>query len=170
MSTFETAVIIAILILFLGVIWILTEISTLKKKEEKNHPDNIDTKRLQLQAYERLALVVERISLPHMISRTNSQGLSYREMQLILCESIRQEFEYNISQQIYVSVEIWKAVNDLKEQNIYIINQVASTLSSRASGLDLNKKLVEFIANNPKASLHQLVGDAINYEAKKLMR
>ncbi|MEO9210126.1 MAG: hypothetical protein ABI208_03460, partial [Ginsengibacter sp.] len=89
MSTFETAVIIAILVLFLGIIWTLTEISSLKKKEEKNNPDNLDTKRLQLQAYERLALVVERISLPHVISRASSEGLSYREMQLVLCESIR---------------------------------------------------------------------------------
>src|SRR5215203_4218164 len=65
--------------------------------------DDYTTRPLQLQAYERLVLLCERISIPNLISRTNIAQLSAREMQIILLENIKQEFEYNASQQIYVT-------------------------------------------------------------------
>ena len=51
---------------------------------------------LQLQAYERLILLVDRITIPNLISRTNHNGLLARDMQLVLTRSIREEFECNI--------------------------------------------------------------------------
>ena len=90
-------------------------------------------------------------------------------MQATLIDSIKQEYDYNTSQQIYVSTEVWRAVNNLKEQNIYIINQLASTLPAQASGMDLNKHIIDYLINNSNASLHNIVLDAINFEAKKLM-
>ncbi|MEO6220597.1 MAG: hypothetical protein ABIO81_09230, partial [Ginsengibacter sp.] len=74
-----------------------------------------------------------------------------------------------ISQQVYVSTEVWKAINNLKEQNIYVVNQLASSLPFKASGMDLNKQIIDFLINNPKASLHNVVLDALNFEAKKIM-
>ena len=124
---------------------------------------------LQLQAYERLILLAERISLPNLINRLNSQGLSSKEMQGLLTETIRQEFDHNITQQIYVSAEAWDAVKNLKEQNIYIINQVSSFLPPDATAVDLNKSLLEMILQNPKASLHGVVAEVLSYEAKKVL-
>ena len=124
---------------------------------------------LQLQAYERLILLVERIALPNVISRTNQQGISLGDMQYLLVNTIKQEFEHNITQQIYVSSEAWEAVRNLKEQNIHIINQVASFLPPESSGTDLNKHILEMIVNNPKVSLHNVVSEVLSYEAKKLM-
>ncbi|MBS1736894.1 MAG: hypothetical protein JSS98_09885 [Bacteroidetes bacterium] len=170
MSTFETVIIIFLLVLLLVVIWVLTELSTLKKNvEDKGTPDNGDIKKLRLQAYERITLLSERMSFQHLLSTIHSNGLTARNMQASLIEAIRQEYDYNISQQIYVSVEVWKAVNNLKEQNIYIVNQLAATLPPQATGMDLNKQLIDFLINNPKASLHEIVLEAINFEAKKLM-
>lgn len=170
MSTFETVVIIGLLLLFLGVVWSLTEIAALKKsKPAQAGGDHLDTKRLQLQAYERLALVVERISLSQIISRTNTSGLSATETQMLLTESIRQEYEYNISQQIYVSAAVWKAITELKDQNIYTINQVARSLNARASGMDLNKKLLSFLSSNDAGSLHKIVAEALSIEARSLI-
>lgn len=128
-----------------------------------------ETLKIRLQAYERLSLLSERISLQNLISRTQNAGLSSRQMQGALVDSIKQEYDYNISQQIYVSSEVWNAINNLKEQNIYVINQLAATLPSQASGLDLNKQIVDFLINNPKASLHNMVLEAINFEAKKIL-
>jgi hypothetical protein len=129
----------------------------------------IDTKPLKLQAYERLILLADRISLPNLISRTNQPGLDSREMQSLLVQTIRQEFDHNITQQIYVSPEAWDAIRNLKEQNLLIINQVASFLPATASGQDLNKSLLEMVMQNPKASLHNIVSDALSFEAKKIM-
>jgi hypothetical protein len=125
---------------------------------------------LQLQAYERLVVLAERIALPNLVSRVNQAGLSAKEMQLMLLENIKQEFEYNSSQQIYVSPVAWQALNNLKEQNMLIINQVAQVLPADAKGIDLNKTIMEIILAQNKNALHTIVLDALNYEARKLMK
>jgi hypothetical protein len=146
------------------------EAAQLLTENEKSNDVDISTKQLQLQAYERLTLLTDRIAIPNLVSRVNQPGLSARDMQLMLTQSIRNEFEHNITQQIYVSAEAWDAVRNLKEQNLLIVNQVASYLPEDATGLDLNKALLEVLVQNPKASLHNIVSDALSYEAKKLMK
>lgn len=169
MSTFETIIVILLVVLLLAIIWLLTEFSSFKNDFGEKKSENPETLKLRLQAYERLTLLSERISLQNLISRSHDSSLSARQMQMALVDLIKQEYEYNISQQIYVSPEVWKAVNNLKEQNIYVVNQLAATLPSQASGLDLNKQIIDFLINNPKASLHNIVLEAINFEAKKIM-
>ncbi len=146
-------------------------VNHLRRQKENPAPvnDAYATRPLQLQAYERLVVLSERISLPNLISRVNTAGISAREMQLLLIESIKQEFEYNASQQIYVTQVAWEAVNNLKEQNILIINQVGAILLGEASGTDLNKTLLEFVMTQKKGALHSIVLEALNFEAKKLM-
>jgi len=139
------------------------------KKPASDDTGNVSTRQLQLQAYERLILLTDRIALPNLIQRVSQPDLNAREMQSLLIHSIRQEFEHNITQQIYVSAEAWDAVRNYKEQNLLIINQVASYLPPEASGMDLNKHLLELLVQSPKASLQNIVSDALSYEAKKLM-
>ena len=127
------------------------------------------TKSLRLQAYERLTLLVDRIALPNLISRVSEGGISAREMQMLLTKSIKEEFDYNITQQIYVSPDAWNAVKNLKEQNMLIVNQLASTLPPNATGLDLNKFLLEYLMHDKKGQLHEVVSDVLSYEAKKLL-
>ncbi len=125
---------------------------------------------LQLQAYERLVLLTERIALPHLISRLNQPGISAYEMKIILTENIKQEFEYNSTQQLYVSPVSWDAVRNLKEQNIMVVNQVAGTLLPSASAAELNRKILEMLISQPGGALHELVAEALNFEAKKIMK
>jgi hypothetical protein len=128
------------------------------------------TQPLQLAAYERLVILADRIAIPNLISRSSQPGLSKTEMQQLLTQTIKQEYDHNISQQIYVSADAWDAIRNLKDQNIHLINQVASVLPAEASGMDLNKKILDFVLNQPQGSLHNLVQDAISAEAKKLMK
>jgi hypothetical protein len=145
------------------------EFKQAQQKGPGNGNDNVPARQLQLQAYERLILLTDRIALPNIIQRMNQPDISAREMQGLLIHSIRQEFEHNITQQIYVSAEAWDAVRNYKEQNVLIINQIASYLPPEASGLDLNKHLLELLMQSPKASLQNIVSDALSFEAKKLM-
>ena len=124
---------------------------------------------LKLQAYERLVILAERISLPSIINRLPAGDLTVRHMQAIWVENIKQEFDYNLSQQIYVSREVWQAINNLKEQNIFIINQVAQAIPSDHRGNELARHITELLKAEPKASLHPVVIDALNYEAHQLM-
>ena len=142
-------------------------------REEAGRPQaasqTIQPLQLQLQAYERLILLAERIALPNLIGRVNQPGISGKDMQMMLTHTIRQEFEHNITQQLYVSSDAWDAVRNLKDQNIHIINQVASYLPPDVSGIDLNKQLLEMLVQNPKASLHGVVAEVLSFEAKKLI-
>jgi hypothetical protein len=169
MTVFETIVIVLLAVIFLSIIWLITEFNTMKSDIRERTGINNETIKLQLQAYERLTLLSERISLPNLIGRVSNAGLSSKQMQGALVEAIKSEYEYNLSQQVYVSPEAWRAVNNLKEQNIYIINQLASTLPLQASGMDLNKQIIDYLMNNSRASLHSVVLEALNFEAKKIM-
>lgn len=139
------------------------------KREKENLSEDGVTRNLRLQAYERLTLLVDRIALPNLISRVNQNGIGARDMQLLLTKSIREEYDYNISQQIYVTPDAWNAVKNLKEQNLLVVNQFASALPPNATGLDLNKLLLEYLMTDKKGQLHEVVGEVLSYEAKKLM-
>lgn len=134
---------------------------------ESNKADS--SKTLQLQAYERLALVADRIGLPNVISRVNISNIGARDMQMLITQAIKEEFDYNITQQIYVSPEAWQAVKNLKEQNMLAVNQLAALLPPDATGLDLNKLVLEYVMTNKKGSLHEVVSEVLSYEAKKML-
>ena len=143
---------------------------TNRSKDADNKEAATDsTRQMQLAAYERLILLVDRISLPNLISRLNQPGATAKEMQHLLVQSIKQEYEYNISQQIYVSADAWSAIKNLKEQNILVVNQFATALPPNATGLDLNKLLLEYLMTDKKGQLHEVVSEVLSYEAKKLM-
>lgn len=125
---------------------------------------------LQLQAYERLVLLVERISLPNLVGRMNHPQLSARELQVLLLETIKQEFEYNVTQQVYVTQHAWNAVQNLKDQNMLIINQVANVMPPQSTGHELSRQLMEVIMSQEEKALHTIVLDALNFEAKRLLK
>lgn len=165
----------ATLSLILSAIALLISFITFYLWNNNRHVKNtgqtaFNIKPLQLQAYERLVVLSERIALPNLVSRINQPGLTAKEMQLLLLESIKQEFEYNSSQQIYVSPVAWQALINLKEQNMLIINQVAQALPPDAKGIDLNKMIMEVILVQDKNALHNIVLEALNFEARKLMK
>jgi hypothetical protein len=140
-----------------------------KNTEPGNSTQDRTSVNVQLQAYERLLILTDRIALPNLISRVNQAGLTAKEMQTLLTQNIKDEFNYNITQQIYVSADAWSAVKNLKEQNMLVINQLANTLPPNASGLDLNKMLLEYLMSDKKGALHEVVGEVLSYEAKKLI-
>ena len=155
-----------------GLAIILAIYSLVRKKEQMTATtvtEKFDSMPLRLQAYERLVLLTERVALPNLISRLNQPGISAHEMKIILAENIKQEFEYNSTQQLYVSQEGWDSVRNLKEQNIMVINQVSNSLPPTASGSDLNKKVLEVLMSQ-SVSLHEMVLQVLNHEAKKLMK
>ena|SRR5215211_6420856 len=140
------------------------------KDKDTTLPDSFSTRPLQLQAYERLVLLCERIALPNLITRLSQPGLTVREMQVFLIETIKQEYEYNASQQIYVSQQAWEAVRNLRDQNMLAINSIAKTLSPDAKASELNREIIGSLMSEENAALHTYVSDTLNAEAKKIMK
>jgi hypothetical protein len=91
-------------------------------------------------------------------------------MQMLLLQTIREEFEFNISQQIYVSTDAWNAIKTLRDQNLLIVNQIGSSLPIDATGGDLNRNILDFLMNDKRGNLNELVSDVLAEEAKKLMK
>jgi hypothetical protein len=135
------------------------------QEKHKNQSSNT----LILQAYERLLLLTDRIALPNLINRNVANAITATELQMMYTKIIREEFDFNVTQQMYISPASWKAVKNLKEKNLQIINQIGQQLPSEATGLDLQKAIMQFLVSNPSAALHELVSEALSYEAKQLL-
>ncbi|MFM2139277.1 MAG: hypothetical protein RJA57_1584 [Bacteroidota bacterium] len=158
--------------LVIAAIALVLSIAALLKRPARTPAPGTDerARQLKLQAYERLVLLTERIALPGLVSRLNQPGLTAWEMKLILTENIKMEFEYNSTQQLYVTPVSWDAVRNLKEQNIMLIHQIAGRLTQDASAAELNRKLLELVMKEPNASPHEIVLSTLNHDAKQLMR
>ena len=100
---------------------------------------------IKLQAYERIVLFLERISLESMLVRISSPGMSASQLHSALLTTIRSEFEHNLSQQIYMSPQAWEVVRNARSNMIKIINSEFEKLPENASGMDFGKRLLESI-------------------------
>lgn len=118
----------------------------LTKKELEIRQKNIEiTLPVRLQAYERMILFLERITPNNLLVRVNQHELSAREFHQILLKEIRDEYNHNVSQQVYMSIDVWEEVKTAKEDLITAINASANGLSDEASSLELAKKLLEYM-------------------------
>jgi hypothetical protein len=98
---------------------------------------------VRLQAYERLALLLERISPQSLLMRISPNDTTAFEYHQQLLSHIRQEFEHNFSQQIYVSAILWETIRGARENLIGIINKSAEEINNDAPALALSKKIIE---------------------------
>lgn len=153
---------------FIAMAWLLAEFKGMKDEIRERLGINNETIKLRLQAYERLTLYAERAGIKNLVPRMHSENSSARDFQLTLMQTLNSEYEYNVSQQIYVSPELWKAITKLRDQNIFIINQVASALPPDATSLDLSRALLDY-ASNANAEISKIVLDALQFEAKKIL-
>lgn len=97
----------------------------------------------RLQAYERMCLFLERMSPPNLLLRLNNPIYSARELHKILLDEIRNEYNHNASQQIYMSEEVWSMIKSAKEDLTILINEASSAIGPEATGLDLSRKIFE---------------------------
>lgn len=100
---------------------------------------------IRLQAYERIVLFLERISLESLLLRVSTPEMTASQLHSALLSSVRSEFEHNLSQQIYMSQQAWEVVRNARSNMIKIINSEIEKLPPEAKGIDLSKKLLERI-------------------------
>lgn len=96
---------------------------------------------LRLQAYERLILLLERISLNNIVVRVHQPGMTAKILQDVLVQSIQTEYEHNIAQQVYISSTAWGHVRKTKDDLIKIVNLAAAQMKDKSSGADLGKQI-----------------------------
>jgi hypothetical protein len=167
-GTVQSIILAAIFMFFVAMAWLLAEFKGMKDEIQERLGINNEVLKLKLQALERFTLYAERSSLKNLVSRTASSGMTVVDLQLVLLDTLRSEFEYNVAQQIYISPQMWKAISNLKDQNIFIINQIAATLPSQANAIELSKRLLEYVASTD-AEMSTVVLSALQFEAKRIL-
>jgi hypothetical protein len=98
---------------------------------------------LRLQAYERLVLLLERISPESLLMRTSYPAKTCEQLHSELLQSIRAEYEHNLSQQLYVSLEAWNSVRNAKNYTITLVNNAAKDMKGDAPAIDLSRKILD---------------------------
>lgn len=112
---------------------------------------------IRIQAYERVTLLLERTSPQNLLVRVNQPGLTSREFQKLLLEEIRNEYNHNVSQQVYISEEVWSQVKNAKEDLIMGINEAAQSVPSEAPSIELAKRIFEVtLSKNVDPTAHAL--------------
>jgi len=97
----------------------------------------------RLQAYERMALFLERMAPQNLLVRLNTSGMASREFHQLLLSEIRNEYNHNVSQQVYISEGVWEMIKNAKEDLIVSINDAASEMTVDSTSLDVSKKIFE---------------------------
>ena len=136
-------------ILLIGVIYI---VGGYFRESEKRH--KLKTVRgnqklitpLRLQAYERLVLLLERISPDALVMRANYPTKTSESLHAELLKTIRAEFDHNLSQQLYVSEEAWNNVRNAKNYTVSLINNAAAQLNGKAPAIELSRKILDMSA------------------------
>lgn len=99
----------------------------------------------RVEAYQRSVLYLERINLNSLIMRLHNPGLPARAMQAELLKTIRDEYDHNVAQQLFVSPQGWKMLRDSKEETIKIINIAGNQMNETALSTDLATKIFELV-------------------------
>jgi hypothetical protein len=97
---------------------------------------------LRLQAYERVVLFIERINPANMLLRLNDPGYSAAQLHMLVVAELRNEYQHNVTQQIYVSANAWAVVKRLKDDTLSIVNNAVKALPETATGLELSKTIL----------------------------
>ena len=101
---------------------------------------------IQLQAYERLIMLLERINLSALVVRCYQAGMETQLFKDVMIQTIKNEYENNQSQQLYISNEAWVHVKNAKDETISLINNLYSSNPSETNPTAFAGKLLESLA------------------------
>lgn len=98
---------------------------------------------IRLTAYERIALLLERMKPESLLLRVQAPGMNVLGLHMALLATIREEFEHNVTQQIYVSTELWLLTKNAKESLVQLINSSAADMPDELAAMELSKIIIE---------------------------
>ncbi len=121
----------------------------------------------KIQAYERIVIFLERINPNNLVIRVNKHGISSRQLHQDLIQTIKSEYEHNISQQIFVSHNTWELVKTAKEEIIKLINISATKVPTDAPSNELAMMILNIVAGLDKKMPNEI---ALEYAKKEIAK
>ena len=101
---------------------------------------------LKNQAYERALLYVERIDPNNLIMRVHKPNMSARQLHSALLNTIREEYNHNMVQQLYITKSSWDKLKQAKEETVKIINMAQNQMKENSTGLELSGIIFEIVS------------------------
>ena len=123
---------------------------------------------IRLRAYERLSLVLERTQPEHLLMDLDVSQFSVPQLQQRLLQTIRLEFDHNLSQQIYVSEAVWELIVAARGQMLAFVSAIAMQLPPESTSLDYAKMLLTAYNTNGETA-NQKALHALKEEAATLI-
>ena len=144
----EYYILLTILVLGAGIIYgvylTITTVSekSLEKQRLEIRSKHIDiTLPIRLQAYERMCLFLERISPNNLLLRLVPTAGNALELQQLLLNDIREEYNHNVAQQMYMSNNAWDQINNAMNEIVADINNASVEVTPESPAADLAKKV-----------------------------
>lgn len=141
-------------LLVAGVVYFLVSRYMEHENKKRTFEYKLETQKhitpLRLQAYERAILYLERISPNSIILRTYKSGMSAKLLQADIIKAIREEYEHNMAQQVYISPGSWAMLKQAKEETAKMINLGAMHVASDAGGNELAQIIFEALTKIDK--------------------
>lgn len=100
----------------------------------------------RVEAYQRAVLLMERIHPNSLVMRLHNPGLPAKALQTEYLKAIREEYDHNVAQQLFVSLQGWHMVKNSKEETVKIINIAGNQMLPTSTGMDLSAKIFEVVA------------------------
>lgn len=123
---------------------------------------------IRMRAYERLTLLLERTTPDRMLMEMNLQEMTIPQVQQQLLRTIRLEYDHNLSQQIYVSDEVWDKIIHARDEMGAFVTAMAAGMPEGSSTLDYAKTLITAYSTNGETP-NSLALSALKEEAKTLL-
>ena len=139
-----------------------------KRQWEINKQLKREASAARLRAYERLCLLLERTLPEYMLNNIDLNIMNVAQIQQLLLKTIRMEFDHNLSQQIYVSDEVWEKILLARNEMGAFISAMAMQMPKGSNALDYAKVLITAYTSNGETP-HQAAMDALKSEAKTLL-
>ncbi len=112
---------------------------------------------LRLQAYERIILFLERISPNSVIIRLQTPNMTIQQLHKEMLVLIRSEFEHNLSQQLYLSVDAWEQVRNAKEKTVKLLNTCLEGLDPNENALKFSQIVFERLIETEKSPTQEAI-------------
>ena len=100
----------------------------------------------RLDSYQRSVLLMERIHPNSLIMRTHNRALNAKLYQAELVKAVREEFEHNVAQQIFISSLTWEIMKNSKEEVIKLIHLAGTQMNEKSTSINLSEKILEISA------------------------
>lgn len=140
------AILISVLIVTAGTYYSITALGKSfvgRKHGELRLANHQLTMPLRLQAYERMALFLERVAPNNLILRVAPSATTAAELHQLLLREIREEFNHNLAQQIYIGSDTWEVIRNAKEEIVTLVNLSAQEVAADGSATDLARQIMK---------------------------